>query len=172
MGNWTAGATVGLPNRAVWAKFPPLDEPAVEPTVALRSFFNRLLTHDAENMQSNENSVFFESSVRYYPNRIRAAAVYCSDGRFGDQVDELMHTALKLPRYDRLAVPGGAACLASHFETYREEEGVVEQLRFLFQVHSIERVVLIAHEGCAFYLQRLHVSPLQLQSQQHDDIKK
>jgi hypothetical protein len=83
-----------------------------------------------------------------------------------------MHLALKLPRYDRLAVPGGAACLASHFSAYREEEGVIEQLRFLVHVHDLERVVLVAHEGCAFYTERLHVSPLQLESQQYDDIKK
>ena len=35
-----------------------------------------------------------------------AAAVYCSDGRFGEHVDDFLHNALKLPRYDRLAVPG------------------------------------------------------------------
>ncbi|MDA1013552.1 MAG: hypothetical protein O3A00_03750, partial [Planctomycetota bacterium] len=102
----------------------------------------------------------------------RAAAVYCSDGRLGDQFDDLMHNALKLPRYDRLAVPGGAACLASHFDTYREEEGVTEQLRFLINVHVLKRVVLIAHEDCAFYTERLRVSPLQLESQQHDDMKR
>jgi hypothetical protein len=118
------------------------------------------------------NQGFFESSVRFDFNRIRAAAVYCSDGRFGDQFDELMHTALDLPRYDRLAVPGGAACLASHFATYREEEGVVEQLRFLVHVHGLERVVLIAHEDCAFYTQRLQVSTLQLETQQREDMKK
>lgn len=115
---------------------------------------------------------FFSSSAPFDDNRIRAAAVYCSDGRFGDQFDELMHQALHLPRYDRLAVPGGAACLASHFATYREEEGVAEQLRFLVRVHGLERVVLIAHEGCAFYSHRLQVSSLQLESQQRDDMKK
>ena len=123
-------------------------------------------------MHSTDKPPFFESSVRFDSNRIRAAAVYCSDGRFGDQFDELMHTGLKLPRYDRLAVPGGAACLASHFETYREEEGVVEQLRFLVHVHGLERVVLIAHDECAFYTQRLKVSPLQLESRQREDLKK
>ena len=120
----------------------------------------------------SDKQILFESSVRFDPNRIRAAAVYCSDGRFGDQFDELMHTGLNLPRYDRLAVPGGAACLASHFATYREEEGVVEQLRFLVRVHGLERVVLIAHEGCDFYPQRLQVSPLQLESRQREDLKK
>ena len=123
-------------------------------------------------MDTEENQVFFESSVCFDCRRIRAAAVYCSDGRLGDQFDELMHGALKLPRYDRLAVPGGAACLASHFAIYREAEGVAEQLRFLVQVHDLERVVLIAHQDCAFYTQRLKVSPLQLESQQREDMKK
>jgi hypothetical protein len=123
-------------------------------------------------MHAEENKSFYESSVRFDANRIRAAAVYCSDGRFGEQFDDLLRNALQLPRYDRLAVPGGAACLASHFATYREEEGVFEQLRFLVNVHGLERVVLIAHENCAFYSERLQVSPLQLETQQREDMKK
>jgi hypothetical protein len=123
-------------------------------------------------MQAGDTPPFHECSVRFDTHRIRAAAVYCSDGRFGEQFDDLLHNALNLPRYDRLAVPGGAACLAGHFATYREEEGVFEQLRFLVNVHGIERVVLIAHENCAFYSERLHVSPLQLETQQREDIKK
>ena len=123
-------------------------------------------------MNSDTGQPFFESSVKYNADRIQAAAVYCSDGRFGEQFDDLMHSALKLPRYDRLAVPGGSACLARHFSTYREEDGVSEQLRFLVQVHQLERVVLIAHQGCAFYTQRLQISSLQLESQQREDLQK
>jgi hypothetical protein len=123
-------------------------------------------------MGSEETSPFYESSSKFDANRIRAAAVYCSDGRFGEQFDELLHNALQLPRYDRLAIPGGAACLANHFPIYREEEGVVEQLRFLVDAHALERIVLIAHENCAFYHQRLRVSPLQIESQQREDMRK
>jgi hypothetical protein len=112
----------------------------------------------------------YASPQRFDENRIRAAAVYCSDGRFGESFDDFLHNALKLPRYDRLAVPGGAACLAGHLLAFREEEGVVEQLRFLISVHQIERVVLIAHQDCAFYTQRLRVSPLQLETQQLEDM--
>ena len=119
-----------------------------------------------------EGKILYESSARFEANRVGAAAVYCSDGRFGEPFDEFMQLALKLPRYDRLAVPGGAACLASHFAIYREEEGLAEQLRFLVEAHGLERVVLIAHEDCAFYTQRLKVSPLQLESQQREDMKK
>jgi len=51
----------------------------------------------------------FISPTPFDENRVRAAAVYCSDGRFGEQMDEFLHAGLSLPRYDRVAVPGGAA---------------------------------------------------------------
>ena len=57
----------------------------------------------------------YKSSAPFDESRIRAAAVYCSDGRFGEQFDDFLHNGLKLPRCDRLAVPGGAASLAGHF---------------------------------------------------------
>lgn len=120
----------------------------------------------------NEPDLWFESSVPFDNRRVQAAALYCSDGRWGEQVDDLLHNRLRLPRYDRLAVPGGAACLAGHFATYREEEGVAAQLRFLVEVHRLEQLVLIAHEDCAFYTDRLHISPLQLESRQREDMQK
>jgi len=122
-------------------------------------------------MNDQEDRVVYESSARFDENRIRAAAVYCSDGRFGDPFDDFLHNSLELPRYDRLAVPGGAACLAGHFLAFREEEGLVEQLRFLVKVHGIERVVLVAHQDCAFYTERLHVSALQMETQQREDMQ-
>ena len=114
----------------------------------------------------------FQSSVRFDVNRVGAAAVYCSDGRFGDQCDELLHLGLQLPRYDRLALPGGPACLASSFPVYHEEQAVIEQLRFLVRVHLLERVILIAHQDCAFYTERLHTSAEQLEAQQREDLRR
>jgi len=121
---------------------------------------------------AGEQEQSYESPVPFDGRRVQAAAVYCSDGRWGEQVDDLLHNDLGLPRYDRLAVPGGAACLAGHFATYREEEGVLAQLRFLVAVHRLEQLVLIAHEHCAFYTERLHVSPLQMESRQREDMQK
>ena len=72
------------------------------------------------------------------------------------------HPTLELSRYDRLALPGGPACLATSFPVCHAEQAVIEQLRFLVQVHLLERVILIAHRDCAFYTERLHISPAQL----------
>src|SRR3954462_2850530 len=101
----------------------------------------------------------FRSSIPYNPERIGAAAIYCSDGRYNEQFDEFLHRHLGLPRYDRVVVPGAPGCLAGHISAWRAEEAVAEQLRFLIESHERERVVLIAHKGCGYYLKRLHAPP-------------
>ena len=113
----------------------------------------------------------FVSATPFEHQRIGAAAVYCSDGRYGEQMDEFRHQDLGLPRYDRVAVPGGGACLAGHVNAFREKDAVERQLTFLIREHALQRVVLIAHEGCAFYkdVWRAGKSLEQLQS---EDLKK
>lgn len=119
-----------------------------------------------------ECPVVYSSDAPYLAERIGAAAVYCSDGRLGAAFDDFLQSGLLLPRYDRLAVPGGAACLSGHFETWKEEEAAINQIRFLVEVHGLRRVVLIAHEGCAFYTERLRVSKVGLLERQREDLAK
>ncbi len=122
-------------------------------------------------MNSGDDSTVYKSSVRFDENRIRAAALYCSDGRFGEQIDDFLHNGLKLPRCDRLVVPGGAASLAGHFLACREEDGLLEHLRFLIRVHDLQRIVLVAHQDCAFYTERLHVPLPRLETRQREDMQ-
>jgi len=97
----------------------------------------------------------FTSTVPFEAERIAAVAIYCSDGRYGDQFDEFMHHHLCLPRYDRLALPGGAAWLGWRSSASLGHYGLLsDQLDFLVQVHDLRRAVLIAHHGCAYYLRR------------------
>lgn len=114
----------------------------------------------------------FHSSVPFETSRIHAVAMYCSDGRFGEQCDEFLQQGLGLPRYDRLAVPGGPACLAGYETTHRQEEGLIEEIKFLVQVHGLARVVLIAHQSCAFYTDFLKFQMDELLSHQCDDLAK
>jgi hypothetical protein len=123
-------------------------------------------------MESHEPRSVYESEFPFDGARIQAAAVYCSDGRFGEQCDDFLHNALGLPRYDRVAVPGGPACLAGHFAAYREEDAIKAQLEFLIKAHQLQRVVLIAHQDCAFYTSFLDTSPVGLAEQQHEDLLK
>jgi hypothetical protein len=101
--------------------------------------------------KSASHQAVFVSHHPFEAERIAAAAVYCSDGRFGEQMDEFLHAGLGLPRYDRLAIPGGAACLAGHVKGFHEKTSLERQLAFLIREHGLKKIVLIAHEGCAYY---------------------
>lgn len=112
----------------------------------------------------------YVSRLPYVQTRIHAAAMYCSDGRVGDHFDDFMQDGLKLPRYDRLALPGGPACLAGYTEARLEEEGVIDELRFLVSAHQLTRVVLIQHQDCAFYQTRLKVRAQSIEQLQKADL--
>src|SRR5918999_957910 len=95
----------------------------------------------------------FASHEPFEPERIHAVAVYCSDGRYGNQVDEFLRQHLQLPNYDRLTVPGGPAWLCYQRSLSMVHHDIVrEQLDFLVEAHGLRRAVLIAHYGCAYYL--------------------
>ena len=95
----------------------------------------------------------YTSKVPFEHERIGAAAVYCSDGRYGDQMDEFLHESLGLPRYDRVAAPGGPGCIAGHSIAIRDQGAMEKQLRFLIEAHALDRIVFIAHQDCGFYKQ-------------------
>lgn len=112
----------------------------------------------------------YESPIQYEKARIRAAALYCSDGRVGEHFDDFLQNGLSLPRYDRVSLPGGPACLAGHPQAHLEEQGVIDELQFLVEVHGLKRVVLIAHQGCAFYVTRLALKEPRLELVQRADL--
>lgn len=112
----------------------------------------------------------YESRLPYDPSRIHAAAIYCSDGRIGEHFDDFLHNGLNLPRYDRVALPGGPACLAGHPQAHLEEQGVVDELKFLVEVHGLKRIVLVAHQGCAFYATRLGLRDRRMELVQKADL--
>lgn len=99
-------------------------------------------------------------------------AIYCSDGRYNEQFDEFLHTQLGLARYDRLTLPGGPGALAGDFTAYRDEEALVDQLRFLIDAHKLDKAVLIAHAGCGFYLKKLGIGERAMRARQEEDLAK
>jgi len=114
--------------------------------------------------------VVYRSTIPYERARIHAAAIYCSDGRMGEPFDDFLQGGLKLPRYDRVALPGGPACLADHQQAHVQTQGVVDELKFLIEVHKLRRIVLLAHEGCAFYATRLELKDRRLELLQQADL--
>jgi hypothetical protein len=112
----------------------------------------------------------FESKVAFNAERVGAAALYCSDGRYGEQMDDFLHNGCKWPRYDRLALPGGPAAWSGQLALLWEEDTLRKYLEFLVRTHDLKRLALIAHEGCGFYREWLRVPPERIEERQRTDL--
>ncbi len=111
-------------------------------------------------MQTLQTAPAFISREPWCERRVRAMAIYCSDGRWGDAIDEFCHQGLGVPAYDRFAVPGGAAWLNNlDCSRFYLCEAARQQIDFLVKSHGLERIILITHFGCAFYAHRLGLGP-------------
>jgi hypothetical protein len=59
---------------------------------------------------------------------------------------------------------------AGRLTAFWETRGVDEQLRLLHRVHGLRQVVLIQHEGCAYYRERLGVAARHMEREQREDL--
>lgn len=91
----------------------------------------------------------------WLPDRIGTLAVFCSDGRWAESFDEFLRYHLQSGRYDRLVIPGGPAWLTTQEDQSDFAQAAREQLDFLVHVHKLDRIVLMAHYGCAVYTDRM-----------------
>jgi hypothetical protein len=95
----------------------------------------------------------FVSRVPYESSHPTVLAVYCSDGRFTDAVEDLAQH-LGHERIDTLTLPGGPGLLNRGSADYLESEMVMRAAKFLIQGHHITEVLLLAHAGCGYYQKR------------------
>jgi hypothetical protein len=99
-----------------------------------------------------------------------ALAMYCSDGRFTDAVEELLHT-LGHPRLDTLTIPGGPALLDLTSSTLGGVDVMRSAASFLIRAHKITHVVLLGHDGCGYYKSRFpYESPEAMHRRQISDL--
>ncbi|MCP3167904.1 carbonic anhydrase [Myxococcus qinghaiensis] len=95
----------------------------------------------------------FVSRHRYKHRHPTVLAIYCSDGRFTDAVEDLA-THLGHERIDTLTIPGGPALLNRWTADYLESDTITRAARFLIIGHHIEEVLLLAHANCGYYQTR------------------
>ncbi len=112
----------------------------------------------------------FSSQIPFDGQGCGAALIFCSDGRFADQVNDFMQNCLGLFGYDRLAIAGGPVCFAGYFDSYREEEAAISHLKFLVRLHGLNRLILISHEQCGFYSDFLKVHDIDLLDRMRTDL--
>jgi hypothetical protein len=112
-----------------------------------------------------------KSKVAFTKEHPKALAVYCSDGRFTDAVEELAHS-LGHPRVDVLCMPGGPALLDLGSASFSALEAMRTSASFLIRGHATKHVVLINHDGCGYYRERYRFeTPEEIVQKQHEDLR-
>jgi hypothetical protein len=111
------------------------------------------------------------AKARFDPSHPDALAIYCSDGRFTEAVEELLH-ARGHSRLDTMTLPGGPALFELMTTDFAGLETARSAAAFLVRGHAIEHVVLIAHEGCGYYRARtLGHDPARIVDRQMSDLR-
>jgi carbonic anhydrase len=87
------------------------------------------------------------------PSYPQALALYCSDGRFTQAIEELLRE-IGHQRLDTMTLPGGPALLCTQGANLSDVDTVSRAAHFLIDAHAITDVVLVAHQGCGYYRHR------------------
>ena len=79
-------------------------------------------------------------------------AVFCSDFRFQAGIRDFLDNGLRLKdKYDLLVIPGGPQALTLVEYLPKFSWAGWKWFRFLIEGHNLKRLVLIAHQDCAWY---------------------
>ena len=101
---------------------------------------------------------------QWLPDRPSTLVVACSDGRIQQATDEFLTHDLKVTRYDRFYVPGGAGALAASGRDFVRAQQIRRECRYLVELHAVRQIVLLFHgptidgplaAACADYRRKL-----------------
>ena len=82
---------------------------------------------------------------QWLPDRPSTLVVACSDGRLQEATDEFLADHLKVTRYDRFYVPGGAGALAASGRDFLRAQQIRRECRYLVELHTVRQIVLLFH---------------------------
>lgn len=128
--------------------------------------------HTASNVRAPEvQTAVFRAKSAYRSDHPRALALYCSDGRFTDAVEELLRS-LGHDRLDTMTLPGGPGLLNTWSAQVTDLDTVRRGSAFLIEGHGLTDVVLLAHEGCGYYKARFsNRTPDEMRARQLHDLR-
>jgi hypothetical protein len=95
----------------------------------------------------------FRAKAHFDKQHPAALAMWCSDGRFTQAVEELL-ASLGEERLDTLTLPGGPALLDVTSAAMGALDVMREAASFLIKAHATRTVVLVAHAECGYYRNR------------------
>jgi len=114
----------------------------------------------------------YQSSSKINLTDTETLVVHCSDHRIQAGIREFLDRGLKLEQnYDLLIIPGGPQCLTLVEYLPKFAWAGSRWFRYLVEQHELKRLILIAHQDCAWYKSlplHLHSSPEPRERQEED----
>ncbi|MCL4522524.1 MAG: hypothetical protein M1453_02350 [Acidobacteria bacterium] len=99
--------------------------------------------------------------------------IHCSDPRYQPHFQDFLANSLALDSYALIAVPGGVHFLIEGDSAPRFSWVGWSWVQFLRDVASAERVILIGHDDCRWYLQRrFALDPAHLAVRIEEDLRR
>jgi hypothetical protein len=96
-----------------------------------------------------------ESPLPWDPQRPATLVISCVDGRWKRHIQDFAADFLKAePQYDFLAVPGGIEPLTLFDFVPKDFNFIRRRLESLVASHGTRRIIAVAHQDCAWYLER------------------
>lgn len=97
--------------------------------------------------------------------------IHCSDPRYQPHFQDFLRNTLSLERYALIAVPGGVHFLVERDSAPRFSWVGRSWVEFVCKVAQAERVILIGHDDCRWYLDmRFGHEPAPLRSRITEDL--
>jgi len=120
------------------------------------------------------DNVVFESSHAWDAERPDTLIISCVDGRWRPYIQEFVTDYLRTsPHTDFMAVPGGIEPLTLVDLIPKDFNFFRRRIESLVSAHGTRRIVSIAHQDCAWYLER-KIGPftVDLQERQLRDLRR
>lgn len=116
----------------------------------------------------------YESVVPWDPQRPDTVIITCVDGRWYHHFQEFARVHLKAgARTDFLAVPGGIEPLTLFDLVPKDFNFFRRRLEALVEAHGTRRIIVIAHQDCAWYrTRRLGPVTVDIRARQIADLRR
>lgn len=110
--------------------------------------------------------------VPQHPTAGGVVVIHCSDPRYQPHFQEFLRQGLDVPRYALLAIPGGAQTLTLIDYLPKFSWSGWRWLKFLVNLTQPERVIVISHDDCRWYLDNRFADASRARARQFDDLRR
>jgi hypothetical protein len=116
--------------------------------------------------------VYQSQPISSAPNQEGIVVIHCSDPRYLPHFEDFLRKGLGLERYALLAIPGGPQTLTLSDYLPKFAWSGWRWMKFLVNLTKPQRLVLIQHDDCRWYLENHFAEADRVRARQIEDLRR